>query len=145
MAPDCARYGIRSAAGATCLALDEARGVLWAGASSGFVKMWDLQSADEVGMVQQAHDRDVSCMLHLNACDAMATAGADNMICIWSCVSYECLISLMGHTGPVDALGVCTNSMHLFSSSSSDATIRAWALDDSLYEDKEPGASWSIS
>jgi len=46
----------------------------------------------------QAHDRAVSCALYVHVCDAIATAGADCMIRMWSASSHLCLITLMGHT-----------------------------------------------
>jgi WD40 repeat protein len=129
-ARECARYGIRNADGATCLALDEGRGFLWAGSSSGLLKIWDVVDGTEVCVVQKAHDRAVSCALYLDPSDALATAGADCMIRIWSAASQQCLVTLMGHTGPVESLGLCPHSMRLFSSSSCDSTVRSWALEE---------------
>ena len=122
------RYGLRSVSAATCLAFDPARGALWGGSSTGSITIWSVKCGEVVGLVTQAHDGDVSCTLALQVCDAVASAGADSMIRIWGASCHECLITLMGHTGPVEALGVCAHSMRLFSTSSSDSTIRAWAL-----------------
>jgi len=138
-ARQCARYGIRNADGATCLAFDEVRGFLWAGSSSGLIKIWDVVDGTEVCVLQKAHDRAVSYALYLDPSDALATAGADCMIRIWSAASQQCLITLMGHTGPVEALGLCPHSMRLFSSSSCDSTVRSWALEEDEERDTEEG------
>ena len=121
-------FGIRGVEGAMCLAYDEYRGSLWVGTSSGSLKLWDAASGASIGAVEHAHDRDVSCAWYLDVCDSVATGGADCMIRLWSASSLQCLITFIGHTGPVEALGHCATSMRLFSSSSSDSTVRSWAL-----------------
>ena len=124
-----------------CLAHDECRGSLWVGTSSGSLELWDADSGASIGAVEHAHNRDISCACFPEVCDSVATGGADCMIRLWSASSLQCLITFIGHTGPVEALGHCANSMRLFSCSSCDSTVRSWALveDENLEEADDEG------
>ncbi|EKX55146.1 hypothetical protein GUITHDRAFT_160388 [Guillardia theta CCMP2712] len=118
----------------------EVGGRIWCGASDGTLSRFAVSGVQTLRKVQ-AHTSMINHVLVLRSCPVVATAGADFMIRVWDAFNMNLLVSYCGHSGPVDCLAECTKSFTLISSSSSDASIRAWSLlmEESDGEDEEFG------
>ena len=91
------------------------------------VQIWDIGSADVVTAVQ--HTAMWRGGLDFSPDDSrLVSGGADGTARVWDVATGERLLTLTGHTGPVEDVLYTPDGRQIVTSSS-DGTVRAWSAD----------------
>ncbi|XP_039062113.1 angio-associated migratory cell protein-like [Hibiscus syriacus] len=87
--------------------------------------IWDLQSSSPRFICD--HEEGVTCLAWLGASKFLATGCVDGRICIWNCLSGECVETFKGHEHAIQSLAVSSNLVFLVSVSM-DGTARVFEI-----------------
>ncbi|MBA0740282.1 hypothetical protein Gogos_013497, partial [Gossypium gossypioides] len=75
--------------------------------------IWDLQNSSPRFICN--HEEGVTCLAWLGASKFLATGCCDGRICIWNCLSGECVETFKGHEHAIQSLSVSSNLEFLVS------------------------------
>ncbi|TYH54824.1 hypothetical protein ES332_D09G197500v1 [Gossypium tomentosum] len=87
--------------------------------------IWDLQNSSPRFICN--HEEGVTCLAWLGASKFLATGCCDGRICIWNCLSGECVITFKGHEHAIQSLSVSSN-LEFLVSVSMDNTARVFEI-----------------
>ncbi|MBA0768031.1 hypothetical protein Gotri_016876 [Gossypium trilobum] len=87
--------------------------------------IWDLQNSSPRFICN--HEEGVTCLAWLGASKFLATGCCDGRICIWNCLSGECVITFKGHEHAIQSLSVSSN-LEFLVSVSMDGTARVFEI-----------------
>ncbi|MBA0615934.1 hypothetical protein Godav_016038 [Gossypium davidsonii] len=87
--------------------------------------IWDLQNSSPRFICN--HEEGVTCLAWLGASKFLATGCCDGRICIWNCLSGECVETFKGHEHAIQSLSVSSN-LEFLVSVSMDGTARVFEI-----------------
>ena len=99
--------------------------ILASGSSDGTVKLWNVESHENIATLE-GHTRGVtSVAFSTNA--ILASGSSDGTVKLWNVESHENISTLEGHTWAVTSVAFSTNA--ILASGSSDGTVKLWNVE----------------